>query len=719
MPPKPHTLISTLCILTLILSTAQSAAAQSEDLSVISRWMEWADAQNSLQRHLNSLAFTLLDQRSNKIKALRTASDWQSRKTEIKATLDRIVGPFPQKTPLNPKTLGVVKKNGYRIEKIVFESLPGFYVTACLFIPDGLAGKAPAILNVIGHTDISFRGSMYQRLLLNLVQKKFIVLAMDPVGQGERLQYYDPAQKRSLVGGSTTEHSYAGKQNFLIGSSAARYFTWDGIRAIDFLVSRPEVDPGRIGVTGLSGGGTQTSYISAFDDRVAAAAPTCYITGFRRLLESIGPQDAEQNFNAGLANGIDHADFLEVRAPKPTLVVATTRDFFSIQGARETVAEARQAFRALGAEDNLSLIEDDFGHGYTRKNREGIYAFFQKHLKNPGSSADQEIEMLTVEELTITRTGQVGDSLGGETVFSLNAAEAKQVLDRLQGSRKNLGEHLKNVKELAQRASRVASRGLSGLVFRGQYPRDGYRIEMHAMTGERGNILPFLFMIPETGTNHPALIYLHPQGKSAAASPGGEIEWFVKQGYAVLAPDLSGTGESGSVSDSRSFLGVLLGQSIAAIRAADILKCAQFLKDRSDVKQNAITAVARRSMAIPLLFAALSDSSIQQIALVEPLVSFQSVVMNRYYNLDAGDLIGSVLTAYDIPDLEAAVAPRRLMIVNTQDHLSKPASGELKDSALEVVRRAYAQQGMQDNLSIRDWQSFHSIDQIFSSWLKQ
>src|SRR5207247_11191104 len=113
-----------------------------------------------------------------------------------------------------------------------------------------------------------------------------------------------------------------------------------------YLASRPEVDPARLGVTGISGGGTQTAYIAALDDRVAAAAPTCYITSFRRLFESIGPQDAEQTFNGGVAAGPDHADFRECRGPQPTLLVATTRDFFSIQGARETFAEAQGAFRA-------------------------------------------------------------------------------------------------------------------------------------------------------------------------------------------------------------------------------------------------------------------------------------------------------------------------------------------------------------------------------------
>ena len=301
----------------MILLVAPRAFAEIEDLSVLKGWIEWSDSSNQLQHHLNRVAFKFLEERRNKIKSLATVEDWKHRQQEVKDTLNRIIGPFPERTPLNAKVVGTVKKEGFRIEKIVFESMPNFFVTACLFIPDNLQGKTPAILNLIGHTDIAFRAPSYQQLVLNLVKKGFIVLAVDPLGQGERLQYYDAAVNRSVVGGPTTEHSYFGKQCFLTGSSAARYFTWDAIRAIDYLVSRPEVDPSRIGVTGISGGGTQTSYVAALDERVAAAAPTCYICGFHRLFESIGPQDAEQNFNGGVASGIDHADFLEVRAQNP------------------------------------------------------------------------------------------------------------------------------------------------------------------------------------------------------------------------------------------------------------------------------------------------------------------------------------------------------------------------------------------------------------------
>ncbi|MFA5555438.1 MAG: alpha/beta hydrolase family protein, partial [Phycisphaerae bacterium] len=318
--------------------------AQYESDVLRNSWLQYSDAPNSLYHHLTGEAYHLLDLREEKTSRLSTPEEWQQRQEQIKQAMWDAVGPFPEKTALNPKITGKIVKEGYSIENIIYESLPGFYVTASLFIPDNIKKPAPAILFCSGHSNIAYRRPLYQLPLLNLVKKGFVVLAIDPIGQGERLQYYDRGKGESVIGGSTKEHSYPSAQVFLIGQSIARYFIWDGIRGIDYLVSRKEIDPSRIGVHGLSGGGTQTAYISALDDRVVASAPACYITSYRRLLESIGVQDGEQNFYHGLLKGIDHADFIEARAPKPTLIMATTNDFFSIQGVRETFAALKHMY---------------------------------------------------------------------------------------------------------------------------------------------------------------------------------------------------------------------------------------------------------------------------------------------------------------------------------------------------------------------------------------
>ena len=327
--------------LILLLMIVKSSAQNELDV-IKNSWQIYNDAPNSLYNHLTAEAFKMLRTRAEKVSQIHTFDRWTQRQSSVRKTLWDVLGGIPEKTNLNAKITGTVKKKDYTIENIIYESLPGFFVTASLFIPDNVKKPAPAILFCSGHSTGVYRLFLYQQPLLNLVKKGFIVLAIDPIGQGERLQYFDPVKGESVIGSSTKEHSYPAAQIFVTGKSIARYFIWDGIRGIDYLVSRPEVDPKRIGVQGLSGGGTQTAYISALDDRVVASAPAGYITSFSRLLESIGAADGEQNFYHGIKEGLDQADLLELRAPKPTLIMATYSDFFSIQGSRETYAEIKK-----------------------------------------------------------------------------------------------------------------------------------------------------------------------------------------------------------------------------------------------------------------------------------------------------------------------------------------------------------------------------------------
>ena len=197
---------------------------------------------------------------------------------------------------------------------ILFESRPGFYVTSSLFLQKKAKGKSPVVIYCSGHSAEGYRSSTYLHIIVNLVKKGFMVFAFDPIGQGERLEYFDPASGKSVIGGATKEHSYPGSQAFITGGSHAGYMIWDGIRAVDYLLSRKDVDPARIGITGRSGGGTQSAYISAIDERIYAAAPECYITNLTRIFKTIGPQDAEQNLFNGISSGIDHPDYLAVRA---------------------------------------------------------------------------------------------------------------------------------------------------------------------------------------------------------------------------------------------------------------------------------------------------------------------------------------------------------------------------------------------------------------------
>ena len=358
-------------------------ASSQINFDVLSEWKHLPDLSNNLYEQFLEVADTHRSARDRKVAACLTKEQWEERQRWVRKRLQVLVGAFPEKTPLDPRVTGTIDHSRYTIEKLHFQSRPDFHVTAALFIPKNIKFPAPAILFCSGHTAEGFRSETYQHMILNYVQKGFIVLAFDPVGQGERSQYLDSNGLPYLS--PTHDHSTAGNQVFINGISPANYFIWDGIRAIDYLESRPEVDAGRIGVTGRSGGGTQTAYLMAFDDRVSVAAPECYLTTFDKLLRSRGPQDAEQNILHFL-DGLDLADLVEVRAPKPTLMVTTTRDIFSIAGARDLYSEAKRIYESFSAADHLQMVEDDAPHASTRKNREATYAFFQKHLDNPGDA---------------------------------------------------------------------------------------------------------------------------------------------------------------------------------------------------------------------------------------------------------------------------------------------------------------------------------------------
>lgn len=712
-----------LCFLSFLLfhGFTFESIAQNNDTRVLD-WMDYRDAFNSMYRHLANEAYNLLDYREIEVSKITTLQGWQQRQSHIKQVMWEVLGAFPEKTKLNARITGKVKKKGYVIENIIYESLPDFYVTASLFIPDKVKKPAPAILFCSGHTSEAYRNSLYQLPLLNLVKKGFIVLAIDPIGQGERLQYFNPTTQKSIIGSSTKEHSYPSPQISLISQSIARYFIWDGIRGIDYLISRKEVDPKRIGVHGLSGGGTQTAYISALDDRVAASAPACYITNFRRLIGSIGVQDGEQNFYHGILEGIDHADFIIARAPKPTLIMANTGDFFNIEGSRETYRESKKVFDIFKSSENIELIEADYGHGYTKENREALYAFFQKHLNLPGSSIEEEVEYVSAEELQKTTTGQLASSLNSNTVFDLNLKEVRKNTNALQKSRKNSINHFSSVILSAQKLSGYRKPLFTDKpVLTYQTKKGNYTLEKYFVKGEGNYPIPYVLYIPEK-TNNKVVMYLHPKGKSNITE--NEIELLTKKGFTVLAADLLGIGELSDnqfkgdafindVSYNFFYMAMLTGKSIVGTQAADIIKLAH-LFDKNNTTVTDIYCVAHEELSPVLLHAAAFDPIISRLMLINPYPSYRSIAENRFYESKfVYSIVPGALTAYDLPDLAATLAPRKLFIAGSKNitHVSD------KDDTT-IIEEAYNNHSARQQLRISSSELTENLESLFIELIK-
>ncbi len=734
-------LISSSFFMVMVLLLLGSDSLAQDELNVIqgessnNNWIYYRDAPNALYHHISSEAFQLLDERAEAVSKLHTRSDWEQRRHDVRQTIAATIGPFPEKTPLNPRVMRTIEKEHYTVEHIIYESQPGFNVTSSLFLPHEIQQPAPAILYVSGHTVDGYRSPTYQHKILNLVKKGFIVFAFDPVGQGERLEYYDPQTGQSVVGRATLEHSYSSVQAYITGSSLAMHMTWDGIRAIDYLVTREEVDPERIGVTGRSGGGTQTAYIAAIDDRVLAAAPESWITNYTRVLQTIGPQDAEQNLYQGILRGIDKADYLIARAPKPTLIITTTEDFFSIQGAREAFKEVSEIYRVMGHSDQIDMVEDGGPHASTKKNREAMYAFFQKHLSLPGNPLDEEVAILSEDDMKVTPTGQLATSLGGETIFSLSRKQTQKQFEELQTSRARPDRHLPAAVQAAKEVSGYREPAEIGdPVFTGRIQRDGYVIEKYFIAGEGDYVIPYLLMIPDQ-PNNKALLYFHPSGKAAEAGEDGEISWFVKNGFTVLAPDLIGTGEMGPgelrnyVTNVKDFdtttfdvwvASVMTGRSITGIRAGDAVRLTRLLLQNEQTET--VYAAARGDMAPVVLHAAAFEPAIERVALLNPYISFRSIVRNRYY--DPGYHLSSVagsLEKYDLPDLAASLAPRELLIAGPTD-----ASGTCNDSEgirgdIAIITDAYEYKNATHQVNITSCGTTITgqRDTLFPNWIGQ
>jgi len=694
----------------IVLLSACFAVYAQEDLSLNSFWKFNGDLSSPLYDYICSHAFTRLTARWSYVDGLKTKDGWMNRQAEAKKVMAEIIGEFPEKTPLNPVITGTIKKDGFVVEKLYFESRPGFYVTAALFLPSGKKGKLPAILFCSGHYINAFRSETYQRNIINLVKKGFAVLAFDPVGQGERIQYLD-VNGKSILSPISHEHSYPGVQSFLSGRTPANYFIWDGIRAVDYLISRKEVDAARIGITGQSGGGTQTALIAAMEERIVAAAPECYITSFDKLLRSLGVGDAEQILS--LKKGFDQSDLIEIRAPKPTLIVATTQDFFSIQGTHDVFREAQKAYTAFGKPENIILAEDDAEHSCTTKNREAIVAFFQKFLNQPGDPKEAEdIEVLDEKELWATPTGQVITSLNvAETLFSLNGKYTDVVLQKLQSERQDNPDFYKDISKKAMALTGYNEPALSNdYLFSGRLWRDNCSIEKYMVKGPGNYYIPVLRLSTEKN-NGKCILLLDDQGKALAAGKGSLSEQLALEGYQVIIPDLNGYGEligapkyygdvnMQGVPVNIWFAGIMAHKNPLAVSMEEIKILVDFIKRTSlSPGEGILTGIACGTLSSDLLHAAVIHKAFDQLVLIHPLFSYQSIVQEKNYHPKyVMSAPAGVIGQYDLPDLVAALSPMKICMVNPINALDQPVDDNLFD---QTYREAKQQYGDSRNFSI-------------------
>jgi cephalosporin-C deacetylase-like acetyl esterase len=663
----PMALFCQLAFLCVVLLAPTMVRAQEDaDLDFLTNIGEFRDLRKMLHAHLTNGAHEHLRQRAAAIAGISTLDAVAARRKLVRANILESVGGFPGRTPLNARTVGTIDRGDYKIEKIIFESQPQFFVTGNLYLPKTGAPPYPAILYPLGHELGGKSHSTWQQMLGSLARRGYVAFAWDPLGQEERTQFFDPDWNDSKFFSSVVEHTELGTQCMLIGDAIARYTIWDGIRALDYLLSRPEVDASRVGATGNSGGGTHTSYLSALDDRIKVAAPSCYITSWRFMLDTIGPQDGEQVFPGWLNNGMDYPDLIYSFAPKPFLVLSAIRDFFPIGGVRESFAEAHRLYEALAIGDKLQKVEADDGHGYTKPRRQAAYRWFARWLQSKeDDGAEQDVPIARAEELWATPTGQVSTSFHGEDVYSLN-------LKRYEAVRRNRPVFsLEKVRELA---AFDPGKGDLNVKNYGTLQRTGYRTEKLTYESEPGIVIPALLYIPEGPTaRRPAILYADGEGKKASA---GEAERLAQKGLIVLSPDLRGMGETRPAFDPyddffRYFgdyesaeTAILLGKTLVGMRAADIERGINLLMARSDVDGSNLAGIGKGLAAVAMLHAAALDPRIQKVALEDMLVSYDAIVSHRIHRKMFEQIVPSALKFYDLPDLASSLSPRHVWIID-------------------------------------------------------
>ncbi len=519
-------------------------------------------------RHQAEQAWKEDEARQKAWDAIRDETGLLKTQDELRQKLLEMIGGLPAvKTDLHPVIIGKISMDGYSIEKLIFQSLPGLYVTALLYVPNDHASKHPAVLVPAGHAeDGKFH---YQALSQRLVGRGYVVISWDPIGQGERSQFWDQKAQKSRYNLICGEHAVMGNLAYLAGANLARWEIWDGIRAVDYLLTRPEVDGERISITGTSGGGTQTALIAALDPRIKLAVPSCYITALPMRMSNrifVDPDsDPEQDLFGMISNGVDHPGLLLLMYPRPVMVAAAVLDFFPIEGTRKTYRELQKLYARFGHGDRIALVEGYHSHQYSPENQQAALDFLDHFNRMPVRSGLPPVKELDDESLRCTRTGQV--LLDYPDARSLMELIREYYIEHKTGTARRFsteyyGEKYGGVKDW-----------LIG-EYRGAPPKDGQIAWESTGSAKVGEVaidryvlhhsvdleMPLLYIHKSAAGDRKGALWFQENGK-ATAENWPEIEKYLDHGYEIISFDFRGLGETRmpytAVSPDDPLLGVL------------------------------------------------------------------------------------------------------------------------------------------------------------------
>lgn len=606
--------------------------------------------------------------------ALKTKADAEAYVKSVQQRIRECFGPLPEKTPLNAKVTKTLERDGYQIENIVFESRPNFMVTGNLYLPTNRKGKVPGVIGVCGHSLNGKAAEAYQSFAQGLARQGQACFIVDPVGQGERFQYLNE-KLGSRLGGGTSEHNQMGNHMTLVGEFLGTWFVWDAMRALDYLLTRPEIDPQHLGVTGNSGGGTQTTWLCGMEPRFTMGAPSCFVTTFRRDAENELPQDCEQCPPCVLAHDLDHCDFLAAMAPKPVLIMAQEKDYFDNRGSTETYERLKKLYTLLGKPENIQLHIGPDPHGYSQSNREAMYRFFGKATGIPAAASEPALTIEKDADLLATPSGQVAE-LGSHTLMSFTRDKAVA----LESKRKSLrGEALKQAVRDVLKLPTLPDTPPDYRILRSagarKYPAKAYctygvetEPDMHALV-TRLSDEALTSRLPRGLSK--AVLYISHRSADAelreeplvqeliAAHPDAAFFACDVRGIGESQPDTCGVGQFLRPYGSHYFYAAysqMLDRPLLGQRTFDVLRVLQVLTAAGHTE---IHLAGNGWGALPAALAAVLGN-VQQVTLKHALTSFHELAMHDDYQWPYAFMPRGVLTQFDLPDCYAELKSRSL-----------------------------------------------------------
>jgi dienelactone hydrolase len=607
---------------------------------------------------------------------LKTKADAEAYVRRVREKIARSFGPFPEKTPLNAKITRKVERDAYTIENVIFESRPGFLVTANLYVPKGITKARPGVVGTCGHSANGKAAEPYQSFAQGLARMGYVVLIYDPIGQGERLQY-GHLKGKGAPGVGVGEHLLAGNQQFLVGEFLGAWRAWDGIRALDYLLTRPEVDPRHVGVTGNSGGGTMTTWLCGVEHRWTMAAPSCFVTTFRRNMENELPADTEQCPPLALALGLDHADFLAALAPKPIILLAKERDYFDARGNDEAFRRLKKLYSLFDAEENIAQFIGPTPHGYSQENREAMYQWFNKATGISDAKAEPKLTIETDETLQCTPNGQVAE-LKSRTVFSFTQEKSKKLArERAKPQAAELARAITETLKLPERKGVPDYRILRPVSGR-RYPKPSFT--SYAIATEPG-ILAIVYRLsdqshlsrPPKDAAKRAILYVSHHSADAELRNEPLLAELVKSEpeSSFYTLDVRGVGETrpNTCGGTNAFLtpyghdyfyaihGLMLDRPYVGQKTFDVLRVLDWL---ASLGHQEVHLVAKGWGAIPATFAAVLSDKVAQVTLKNALTSYSDVAESELYSWPLSSFAPDVLEKLDLPDCYRALEAKKL-----------------------------------------------------------